>query len=457
MAAHEPVMLKRTEPAGRPHTDPQPTRTPTAGGLIPGSTTARALYQVWSGNPVTVVNSPPGAGKTALVVDVIRQLLDRTDLTVWVAAPNNGQVRGLANRLTALLKPKSVLVVAKKIQPEDVPDAVILGDRERGRDLAARHVRVCTLARAMMSPPTCDVMIVDEAYQATHLQVRSAMANATQVLLVGDPGQIGPVVTVRTGQFEGPTAPHLRAPDVFRRHDDAVTLSLPYTYRFGSNTVAALTPLYDFPFSSARPPRTIIGQPELDAVRVGGVNSNTDEDLLGAAVRRATTLVGQVVDADGELLTVGQRDVAIVASHNAQVSLLTGMLADRGCPDIVVGTADRLQGGQWEAVVAVDPLAGGVQGGHATSLGRLCVMASRHKSHLTWVHDGAWAAATRDDPSLTAPDRRRAQAVRSSLTGERAKDPHDPTEQRADSPTLSDDDRDDPFLNPADLAWGAEK
>jgi len=236
-------MFKRTAPTGDTQTSPLPSRLPTTGGLIPGSTAARALYQVWSGNPVTVVNSPPGAGKTALVVDVVRQLLDRTDLVIWVAAPNNGQVRGLANRLAGALKPNSVLVVAKKIQPAEVPDAIVQGDPERGKDLATRHARVCTLARAAMSPPECDVMIVDEAYQATHLQVRSAMANAVQVLPVGDPGQIGPVVTVRTGQFAGPTAPHPRAPDVFRRHDDAVTPSLPYTYRFGPDTVSALAHL----------------------------------------------------------------------------------------------------------------------------------------------------------------------------------------------------------------------
>ena len=32
-----------------------------------GSVTARALYRVWSGQPVTVVDSPPGAGKSELI------------------------------------------------------------------------------------------------------------------------------------------------------------------------------------------------------------------------------------------------------------------------------------------------------------------------------------------------------------------------------------------------------
>jgi hypothetical protein len=285
----------------------------------------------------------------------------------------------------------------------------------------------------MVTPPECDVMVVDESYQATHQQVRSAMANADQVLLVGDPGQIGPVVTVRTDLYAGPTAPHLRAPDVFDRHPDAVVLTLPHTYRFGADTARALAPLYDFTFGSARPPRCVIGLPELASVRVNGVeDGNTDEDLLQAVVRRATSLVGRVADVDGELLAVTAKDVAVVASHNVQVALLRGLLAEQGHPDLLVGTADKLQGGQWEAVVALDPLAGDGQGSHATSLGRLCVMASRHKSHLTWVHDGRWDRAIGVDASLTAADRRRAREVRQRLTGTSGPDPADVLIQPAD-------------------------
>jgi len=453
-AAHEDGMLKRNDPPALDQPPPQPIppkRTgPGSRGLVPGSATAKALYQVWSGTPVTVVKSPPGAGKTALVIDVVRQLLTRASLTVYVVAPNNSQVAALASRLADALPTDSVLVLAKKIKPEDVPDAVFHGDRERFRHLASAHVTVCTIARAMVTPPACDVMIVDESYQATHQQVRSAMAKADQVLLVGDPGQIGPVVTVRTDLYTGPTAPHLRAPDVFDRHPDAVVLTLPHTYRFGVATARALAPLYDFGFGSARPPRCVIGLPELASIQVDDVDDgNTDEDLLQAAVDRAVALVGRVADIDGELLPVTNRDVAVVASHNVQVALLRGKLAERGHPDIVVGTADKLQGGQWEAVVAVDPLAGGVQGSHATSLGRLCVMASRHQSHLTWVHDGRWDRAIGVDGSLTGADRRRARSVRRQLTGSApgpGEDAAGPLARgRAEVPlVVIDDDRDAP-------------
>lgn len=61
-----------------------------------------------------------------------------------------------------------------------------------------------------------------------------------------------------------------------------------------------------------------------------------------------------------------------------------------------VGTADKFQGGQWHAVIALDSVIGHkLTGAHQMSNGRLGVMASRHMTHLTWVHDGTW-----EDPML---------------------------------------------------------
>ncbi len=74
--------------------------------------------------------------------------------------------------------------------------------------------------------------------------------------------------------------------------------------------------------------------------------------------------------------------------------MLTGMLEDAGLADVVVGTADRLQGGQWAAVVAADPLIGSNAGSpHTMALGRLAVMLSRHTTHLSWVTRTDWRDA----------------------------------------------------------------
>ncbi len=57
--------------------DPGPVVDPedTLPRIVVGSVTARALYRVWSGRPVTVVDSPPGAGKSTLIRDVVAHLV----------------------------------------------------------------------------------------------------------------------------------------------------------------------------------------------------------------------------------------------------------------------------------------------------------------------------------------------------------------------------------------------
>lgn len=53
-------------------------------------------------------------------------------------------------------------------------------------------------------------------------------------------------------------------------------------------------------------------------------------------------------------------------------------------------------------MVALDPLVGKTSiGEHQLPLGRLCVMASRHMTHLTWVYAENWKdiLATADEES----------------------------------------------------------
>ena len=113
--------------------------------------------------------------------------------------------------------------------------------------------------------------------------------------------------------------------------------------------------------------------------------------MLATVADRAHALLGATLTTDTGSRPLEPADVAVVVSHNAQASVVHALLRGRDVDGVTVGTADSLQGGQWAAVVALDPLTGtdGLPA-HAASPGRLCVMASRHYAHLTWVHDGAW-------------------------------------------------------------------
>src|SRR5919205_3801062 len=86
---------------------------------------------------------------------------------------------------------------------------------------------------------------------------------SAQVVLVGDPGQIAPVVTGDSRRWQHWAAgPQRAAPDaLLAAYPEAVTrLRLPHTWRLGPATTALIQPAFyaDLPFTSARPPRHIL-------------------------------------------------------------------------------------------------------------------------------------------------------------------------------------------------------
>ncbi len=372
------------------------TYTPPA--LTPGSATAKALYAVWAGHPIVTVASPPGGGKSTLIVDLLAHLGPRAGLTIHVGCPTNAQVRSLRARLD-----------------DELPKELHSG------------IKVTTLASAGMvrkgaMVPSGDLFVVDEGYQASFADVIAASRDKfAQILLVGDPGQIGPVVSQNVSAFSGQRSkPHGRAMDVFRARPDAVNIEIDGTYRFGEATVAAIAPLYDFPFISRRPDRHLLAAdgtvlPELFALPVDC--ESVVDGTLGVTIRNRVRelLLTRAVD-DG---VVGQlvqpREVAVVVARNSQRQMVEAMLGADNLDEVTVGTSDSLQGGQWRAVVALDPFAGsnGITD-HTASPGRTCVMASRHTTHLTWVFSPDWRdlVTSAGDSSTIAT----AMAVRDALT-----------------------------------------
>src|SRR5699024_7413430 len=69
------------------------------GDLVTGSVEAQTLWQAWRGNPVTVVASPPGAGKSSLIAAVAHRLQHETDLKVVLATPTVAAAEALAVRI----------------------------------------------------------------------------------------------------------------------------------------------------------------------------------------------------------------------------------------------------------------------------------------------------------------------------------------------------------------------
>ncbi len=384
--------------------------------LVPGSITAKVLARVWRGGELTIVDAPPGSGKTALVSNIVANLASRTDMHILATTSTRAQCLAFARRLSLELPVERIFIDMKDVEPEDLPEGYLT-------HLAVAKVPlviVATLAKAtFIDKSTIDLLVVDEAYQATHALVAQAQSGVAQVLMVGDPGQIGPVVTVDTSIWEGQKdAPHLPAPLVTKGTTDIERFSLSVTYRLGPKSAKMLAPIYKFPFTSGRPDRHIVmtdgtAVDEIETIEVQHSDEVDNLNCLATMVRRAASFVGgQLVEGD-ELRALRAEDVALVVSRNSQVSIVTGMSRSLGF-DFTIGTADRLQGGEWPVVIALDPFFGANgESEHNQSIGRLCVMVSRHTSHLTWVHDDSWVEATAGNDKIDRVNR----TVRESMVG----------------------------------------
>ncbi len=390
-----------------PHHHPWPGQ-----AILNDPVTARVLHAAWSGDPAVIVPSPPGAGKTRLVALLAAALAGRADLRVGIAAQTRDQAVELARRVGALTDTAALIWSAKHPRPDTPGTRIATGTGVR---YPTDHggILIATTARWLYCDPAqlrCDIMIEDESWQATYGDLGALGAYATQVVCVGDPGQIDPVVTGETRRWRtSPTGPHLPAPDaLIAAHGDAIaTVTLRHTWRLGPDTTALIQPAFypTLPFTSRRPPEHLTDPtghplPEIAHQQVAVNAGPGDPALVTACADRVRTLLDTHLHTSEGTRALSDRDVAVVCAHVTQAAAVRATLAHH--PHLLVGTANQLQGLERHAVIALHPLAGYRDTeGHATDPGRACVMLSRHRAHLSVVLDAATptvlAAAEADD------------------------------------------------------------
>src|SRR5438445_1059113 len=144
---------------------------------------------------------------------------------------------------------------------------------------------------------------------------------SAQIVLVGDPGQIAPVVTGDARRWRDlATGPQRPAPEaLLAAYPESVTrLQLRHTWRLGPRTTALIQPAFypDLPFDSARLPRHIqLGAsvlPEVSLHEVAVMAGPGDPVLATTAAERARELVpsGFLLHADGQHTPPQSSDVA---------------------------------------------------------------------------------------------------------------------------------------------------
>lgn len=390
----------------------------------------QVIASIQNGTPISLVKSPPGAGKSRLIVDLIERLAD-TGLSIGVVAPTRQGVTDLAVNMHERLgmsgdKPRirAHLSNAPLIAPFSI--------KEEPVDGAPYLTTVASMSR---KPADLDLLIVDEAYQSTFASICQAGDNATQLVMVGDPGQIGPVVRSDAKLYSRQKfTPAGRAPEVFEkafgdREGYVKTFSLRSTYRLGQATVDAIAPLYDFPFTTMRPDRFVASNgeriPEILPFPVESAVRPDDEAMMMRIVSDIRERLSHGEFVEGNLARpLRQRDVAVVVSHNVQEILLGSLLDMHGMEGVTVGTADSLQGAQWPLVYALCAMIGHeVASAHQLSPGRLCVMASRHMGTVVWVHDNKWREGLLgSQDSLMGTDAERARSTAEAQLGVRVRE-----------------------------------
>jgi hypothetical protein len=392
------------------------------------------------GHAVVAVDSPPGAGKTRLVESVTAIAVERLGLRVAVVTPRLDQSHDLLRRLSLhfAATPIQVLQSEERELPADLTaNARIAAPVSHVRDLVGGPgVVVGVAAKFVISVPAFrspdfDLLICDEAYQLAYKDFAPLFHIAEQILLVGDPGQLAPLIRVETARFEAaPCKVHWATPrEVRRRFLDVPVVRLPLTMRLPQDTVELIGPSFypDLPFASAASATD-------RRVRFASLGMNTAVDRALDMVTGGATIVGillpardlpdeidaEVADLEAEVVSrVLERaahwrgDTALTASdigcldaHVASGAAVRHSLRRRGIStdEVKVDTPEVWQGGERPITVVKHPLGGRSRlDAFGLEPGRWCVMLSRHQAACVIVgRDGVGELLDRHEHDCAA-------------------------------------------------------
>jgi hypothetical protein len=368
-----------------------------------------------------VVAAPAGAGKSHLVATAVDHARDR-GLRVAVAAPTNEQAFGLVGKIARLHCARGGGRAVTFIPARDrcLPDPVRL--LPGVRQLEARGAEHATLVvgtldklgdaftRGSLTP--FDVLLIDESYQADAAKYFAVGDLAPVHLLVGDSGQISPFATIADPcRWRGlPEDPLQTAVGVLRRNHPATPVhGMPITRRLDGRAVRLARLFYpDLAFDPAVLPD--VRELRLDKVAAPKGRSRRLDQALDLAAREGWAHVelprAPMLTADPETVEVlailvrrlfergpqvrcerqprraplRPEQVAVGVAHNDQKDFLRVALDAAGLRGVVVQTANKLQGLEFEVVFVWHPLAGLPEAdGFHLDPGRLCVLLTRHR------------------------------------------------------------------------------
>ena len=360
-----------------------------------------------------MVKAPPGSGKTYLLLRAVAHARSQ-EQRVAIATQTNAQAKDVCLRLTRdYPSVQCVRFARSSADPEDLGPSV-----EWVTDTKDLPIGPCVVVAnsakwglVNLTQPF-DVLFIDEAWQLSWADLMPLQQVAGRFVMIGDPGQIPPVVPIVPSRWEtAPTPPHRAAPEVIlARGGDLLKLHLPATWRLPHETTAFVRDFYDFDFSAVAQPGTrrvsmkpaSLGPIE-DALRVMGSHSlagltlptppqgppvERDDDVARLAVEAACRLL----EAQATTIMNSQEqplrpdDIGLCATHRVMNSAMQMAIPTKYRDRLRVDTPERWQGLERKVMIVVHPLSGVTRpSSFDLETGRLCVMSSRHEVGLLVV------------------------------------------------------------------------
>jgi AAA domain len=372
----------------------------------------RIMADLASAEHGVVVDSPPGAGKSTLVVRAAAELAAAGE-RVMIAGQTNEQVDDLASRIAAGHPhlPVGRLGASGYALPERVARHDNVQAATNAADLSGCPVVLGTAAKwaTVTEAAPWPWAIVDEAYQMRSDLLLRMAGRFDKALFVGDPGQLDPFSTVETERWLGLSwDPMSSAVAVLLNHNPHVPVhTLPVSWRLPATAAPVVSesfyPFTGFTSATSHSERRMgwstrsFGTNALDLGLETAAESGWALYELphrhtlrtdGEAVRACAGLAARLLERGArtsseratESLPVTPSRIAVGVAHRDQALAVKRALAGLGVRDVVADTANRLQGREFDVTIVLHPLSGRRD---ATAFhleaGRLCVLTSRHR------------------------------------------------------------------------------
>lgn len=420
----------------------------------------RAVEFCMAANDIAIIHGPPGTGKTTTVVELICQATARGE-SVLACAPSNTAVDNLVERLVAkqqsvvrlghparvaerlrdytldsLVERHDVMKMVKEFMKEAeglsrkagrfTRSKPAYGAKREMRDEAKRLKRdarmlekqavelvldqsqvVCatiTFSEEILTDRRFDLVVIDEACQATEPGCWIPIPRGERVVLAGDHCQLPPTIISKKAAAEGFAISMMerlvrhygsevscRLDVQYRMHKDIMQFSSDQFYDGGliadSSVVGHL--LSDLP-NVDETPLTQTPVTFIDSAGAGWEETQEEDGLSRFNESEATLTIRKAVELVESGVPAG--DIAVIAPYAAQVRLLRQQCRFR---DIEIDTVDGFQGREKEVtIISLVRSNGDGEIGFLSDTRRMNVALTRARRKLIVIGDSATLATS---------------------------------------------------------------